>query len=213
VYGFGEKTGRLDKRGWKFGGYHYAMWNTDTYAYDSSTDPIYVSIPFYLVVRHGQAHGIFLDNTWRSTFDVGRDRQDLLTFEAEGGDLDYYFINGPAPKQVIERYGFDRPDAAPAALGTGYQQCRWSYYPNRACGFWPIRFVKRSSRRRALARYSLPDSHKPFTGIINGFPIRRKCSPTSATRASTSSALLIRTRKGEGLRAYDSGIAGNHFVK
>ena len=30
VYGFGEKTGRLDKRGWKLGGYNYVMWNSDT---------------------------------------------------------------------------------------------------------------------------------------------------------------------------------------
>ena len=43
VYGFGEKTGRLDKRGWKLGGYNYVMWNSDTPAYDSSTDPLYVS--------------------------------------------------------------------------------------------------------------------------------------------------------------------------
>src|SRR5262249_11875120 len=91
VYGFGEKTGRLDKRGWRLGGSNYAMWNTDTPAYDSSTDPLYVSIPFFMVVRHGQAHGIFLDNTWRSGFDVGRERADLLTFSAVGGDLDYYF--------------------------------------------------------------------------------------------------------------------------
>ncbi|HWY30350.1 MAG TPA: hypothetical protein VNX46_06340, partial [Candidatus Acidoferrum sp.] len=46
VYGFGEKTGRLDKRGAKLGGYNYVMWNSDTPAYDSSTDPLYVSVPF-----------------------------------------------------------------------------------------------------------------------------------------------------------------------
>ena len=48
VYGFGEKNGRLDKRGWQLGGYNYVMWNTDTYMHDSSTDPMYVSVPFYL---------------------------------------------------------------------------------------------------------------------------------------------------------------------
>ena len=68
VYGFGEKTGRLDKRGWQLGGYNYVMWNSDTPAYDSSTDPLYVSVPFFMVTRHGLAHGIFLDNTWRSVF-------------------------------------------------------------------------------------------------------------------------------------------------
>jgi alpha-glucosidase len=32
VYGFGEKNGRLDKRGWQLGGYNYVMWNSDTYS-------------------------------------------------------------------------------------------------------------------------------------------------------------------------------------
>ncbi len=91
VYGFGEKTGRLNKRGWGLGGYHYTMWNTDTYGYDSSTDPLYVSVPFFIVMRDGKAHGIFLDNTFRSTFDVGREGGSLLSFGAEGGELDYYF--------------------------------------------------------------------------------------------------------------------------
>jgi len=83
VFGLGEKTGRLDKRGWKLGGYHYVMWNSDTPAYDSSTDPLYVDVPFFMVLRDGQAHGIFLDNTWRTFFDVGREQPDLLTFGAD----------------------------------------------------------------------------------------------------------------------------------
>ena len=66
VYGFGEKVGKLDKRGWQLGGYSFTMWNTDTYGYDSSTDPIYASIPFFMVLRAGRAHGIFLDNTYRT---------------------------------------------------------------------------------------------------------------------------------------------------
>ena len=73
VYGFGEKTGRLDKRGWQLGGYNYAMWNSDTSTHDSSTDPLYVTVPFFMVMRGGTAHGIFLDNTWRSFFDVGQE--------------------------------------------------------------------------------------------------------------------------------------------
>ena len=130
VYGFGEKTGRLDKRGWKLGGYNYVMWNSDTPAYDSSTDPLYVAVPFFMVTRHGQAHGIFLDNTWRSFFDVGREQPDLLTFGADGGDLDYYFINGPDPKKVIERYtALTGRMPLPPLWSLGYNQCRWSYYP------------------------------------------------------------------------------------
>jgi len=68
-YGFAEKTGRLDKRGNKLGGYAYAMWNSDTFGYMGDTDPIYASVPFFLVLRNGRTHGVFLDNTSRTTFD------------------------------------------------------------------------------------------------------------------------------------------------
>ena len=34
VYGLGEKTGDLNKRGRKLGGYSYTMWNSDTFAYE-----------------------------------------------------------------------------------------------------------------------------------------------------------------------------------
>jgi alpha-glucosidase len=130
VYGFGEKTGRLDKRGWKLGGYNYTMWNTDTPAYDSSTDPLYVDVPFFMVMRHGQAHGIFLDSTWRTFFDVGHEQPNRLTFGADGGDVDYYFINGPEPKRVVERYTeLTGRMPLPPMWSLGYNQCRWSYYP------------------------------------------------------------------------------------
>ena len=47
----------------KLGGYSFTMWNTDTYGYDADTDPIYASVPFFMVLRNGRAHGIFFDNT------------------------------------------------------------------------------------------------------------------------------------------------------
>jgi alpha-glucosidase len=97
VYGLGEKGGRLDKRGRQLGGYNYTMWNSDTYAYEADTDPIYVSVPFFVVLRQGRTHGIFFDNTFRSNFDIGHQSQGQLSFGADGGDLNYYFIDGPAP--------------------------------------------------------------------------------------------------------------------
>ena len=50
--------------------------------------PDVISVPFFLVVRQGPAHGIFLDSTWRSFFDVGHEDDELLTLGAAGGELD-----------------------------------------------------------------------------------------------------------------------------
>ncbi|MBO0912468.1 MAG: alpha-glucosidase, partial [Acidobacteria bacterium] len=65
-FGLGDKTGPLDHRGLAF-----SMWNTDVFGWQESTDPLYKSIPFFLAMRNGAAYGLFLDNTYRTTFDFG----------------------------------------------------------------------------------------------------------------------------------------------
>ena len=67
-FGLGDKTGPLDRRNEAF-----SLWNTDAYRFQESTDPIYKSIPFFMIYRAGLASGIFLDNTWRTSFDFGKE--------------------------------------------------------------------------------------------------------------------------------------------
>lgn len=216
VYGFGEKNGRLDKRGWQLGGYNYAMWNSDTYQYDSSTDPTYASIPFFMVVRAGQAHGIFLDNTWRSTYDVGREREDLLTFGAEGGDLDYYFINGPQPKEVIERYtALTGRMPLPPRWALGYNQCRYSYYPEAR-----VRKLADDFRQKNIPCDTIwldvhyQDNFKPFTWDHDRFPDPKKLVADLGAQGFHTVCIVDAHPKVEkGYAPYDSGIAGDDFVK
>ena len=176
VYGFGEKNGSLDKRGWQLGGYNLVMWNSDTYMHNPSTDPLYVSVPFYLVTRHGRAHGLFLDNTWRTFFDVGREAPDQLTFGAANGELNYYFINGPDPKQVIERYAdLTGHLPLPPRWALGYNQCRYSYYPEAR-----VRQIANGFRREKIPAdviwldIDYQDNYKPFTWDHERFPDPQK---------------------------------------
>jgi len=216
VYGFGEKNGRLDKRGWQLGGYNYVMWNSDIYRYDSSTDPTYTSVPFFMVVRAGQAHGIFLDNTWRSTFDVGRERQDLLTFGAEGGDLDYYFVNGPEPRKVLERYtALTGRMPLPPRWALGYNQCRYSYFPEAR-----VRQVADELREKNIPcdvmwlDIHFQDNYKPFTWDKDRFPDPQKLISDLAAQGFHTVCIVDAHPKVEkGYEPYDTGIAGNHFVK
>jgi alpha-glucosidase len=216
VYGFGEKTGRLDKRGWQLGGYNYVMWNLDTPAYDSGTDPLYVSIPFFMTVRRGQAHGIFLDNTWRSSFDVGRERADLLTFGAVGGDIDYYFINGPEPKQVVERYtALTGHMPLPPRWALGYNQCRWSYYPESR-----VRLLADTFREKKVPADVIwldihyQDGYKPFTWNHDRFPNPEKMiSDLKAQGFHVVTILDGHPQALKGYLPYDSGMAGDDFVK
>lgn len=125
-YGLGEKAARLDKRRGRF-----TMWNSDTPGYVEGTDPIYQSVPFYLGLEHGVAYGLFYDNAHRSTFDLGHTTQDYAAWQADGGELNYYFFAGPTLKDVVSRYTeLTGRMPLPPLWSLGYQQCRYSYYPD-----------------------------------------------------------------------------------
>ena len=125
-YGLGEKAARLDKRRGFF-----INWNSDTPGYTEGKDPIYQTIPFYLGLSHGKAYGIFFDNSFRSYFDFARSSQQRVWFGAEGGELNYYFFNGPSIKKILSRYAeLTGHMPLPPMWALGNQQSRWSYYPD-----------------------------------------------------------------------------------
>ena len=127
-YGLGEKTKNLKKNGEQ-----WTMWNSDTPAYNEKTDPLYQSIPFFIGVRNHKAYGIFFDNTYKSYFNMGASNNRFYWFGADKGELDYYFINGPEIKRVINLYTLltGRMELPPL-WSLGYQQSKWSYYPESA---------------------------------------------------------------------------------
>ncbi|HEX9406819.1 MAG TPA: TIM-barrel domain-containing protein, partial [Thermoanaerobaculia bacterium] len=216
IYALGEKSGPLDKRGWKLGGYSFTMWNSDTFGYDSSTDPIYVSVPFYIDLRHGVAYGVFLDNTFRSNFDIGHQTEGLLSFGAEGGALDYYFIYGPEPRKVIERYtALTGRMPLPPLWSLGYNQCRYSYYPESK-----VRFIAENFRVRRIPADVIwldihyQDNYKPFTWDRERFPDPARMIGDLRKEGFRVVTIVDPHPKVEkGYEPYDSGLAGDHFVK
>src|SRR5207253_7020483 len=83
-----------------------------------------------LALKNGKSYGIFLDNTWRSNFDFGKESRDTYSFGSDGGELDYYFFYGPHPKQVVKNFtALVGRAPLPPLWSLGFQQCRYSYYP------------------------------------------------------------------------------------
>ncbi|MHA1694384.1 MAG: glycoside hydrolase family 31 protein [Candidatus Helarchaeota archaeon] len=122
-FGFGEKTGALDKRG-----YYYIMKTRESAGYQDKTDPLYQSHPFFISVRHGKSYGIFLDNTWETFFDMGKKFNDHYFFGAKNGDLNLYFFYGPTMKEVITGYTeLIGRILLPPIWSLGYFQSRWGY--------------------------------------------------------------------------------------
>lgn len=124
-FGLGDKAGPMNRRNRAF-----TNWNTDEFGWQESSDPLYKTIPFFIGLRNGLAYGLFFDNTYRSVFDFGKESQDYFSFGAEGGELNYYFIAGPEPKKIIEEYtAMTGRSPLPPLWTLGYQQSRYSYYP------------------------------------------------------------------------------------
>jgi len=123
-FGLGDKAGSFDRRSQA-----YTLWNTDI-GPQESVDPLYKSIPFFLAINGTRSYGVFLDNTWRTWFDFGKQARDAYCFGAEGGPLDYYVLYGPTPKQVVEGYAYlTGTPPLPPLWALGFQQSRYSYTP------------------------------------------------------------------------------------
>ena len=130
-YGFGEKAFQEMSRNGKF----IVNWNTDTFSYPVGTDPIYQSIPFFYGLYDGRAYGLFLNNTYRTFFDMGKTAPERFTFGAAGGELDYFvFIGGRerSPQKVLQDYThLTGRTPLPPIWALGNQQSRWSYFPEK----------------------------------------------------------------------------------
>src|SRR6185437_13385329 len=124
-FGLGDKAGPLDHRDQAF-----TMWNTDAYGWQESTDPLYKTIGFTLTLRKGTSYGILLDSTFRQHWDLGKESPDEYSFGAAGGDVDYYFVYGPRPKQVVSTFtALVGRAPLPPLWSLGFQQSRYSYFP------------------------------------------------------------------------------------
>ncbi|MUL38723.1 glycoside hydrolase family 31 protein [Gloeocapsopsis dulcis] len=122
-YGFGERTGLLDKRSEV-----KTNWTTDALDYGSLTDEMYQAIPFFIALRPEVGYGIFFNTTFWSRFDIGVTQPGIWQMETHTGELDYYIIYGPTPAEILATYTqLTGRMPLPPKWALGYHQCRWSY--------------------------------------------------------------------------------------
>jgi alpha-glucosidase len=129
-YGFGERTGPLDKRGQAM-----VFWNTDSYdpsfgGWPPDQDPLYQSIPFFVGLNDGAAYGLLTDNAHRLEMDMAKADPSVYEIKAFGGTLDQYLVAGPQPAEVLRRYSaLTGRIRMPPKWSLGYHQSRWGYSP------------------------------------------------------------------------------------
>ena len=105
-YGFGEKTGHLDKKGRRL-----RMSPKDAIGHDPETgDPMYKHIPFYIRINENNLHalGLFYHNSYDCIFDMGEEISGYWErysyYQTDGGDIDLFLLNGPSVNAVLSRY-------------------------------------------------------------------------------------------------------------
>ncbi|TDT72527.1 alpha-glucosidase [Hypnocyclicus thermotrophus] len=210
-YGFGEKTGDLVKNGFQM-----KMWNNDSYDYDKNTDPLYMSIPFFIEFNKEYCNGILFDNTYQTYFDIGYTEKDKYYFGALDGELNYYFISGNNPKEVIKSYTnlTGRINLPPKWL-FGYHQSRYSYYPQKKV----IELAKsfRDKNIPADAIYldiDYMDRYKSFTIDNNKFPdFKKMIDELHNMGFKVVSIIDPGIKMKSGYNVYDSGKELNVFLK
>ncbi|MBN1423088.1 glycoside hydrolase family 31 protein [Candidatus Fermentibacteria bacterium] len=210
-FGLGEKTGPLDVRGREL-----VLWNTDNPHHDNNSDPLYQSIPFFIGLRDGHAFGTFFNNSYRSRFNFGAGNLRYYSFAAEGGVLDYFFINGPRVSEVVRRYtDLTGRTPMPPMWALGYQQCRWSYYPDTE-----VLRIARTFREKGIPADVIyldihyMDDYRVFTWHPEHFPKPKELLKTLGTMGFKVAVIIdpgikVDTEYPVALQ----GLAGDHFVK
>jgi alpha-glucosidase len=209
--GLGEKTGNLDRKG-----NGYTNWNEDNYGYSITQDPLYSDIPFYAGIHHGLNYGIFLDNTYQSDFNFGASNNRFSSFEARGGEMNYYFIYHKKLADIISSYTYlTGRMPMPPMWSLGYQQNRYSYYPEDEV----LRIAHTLREKRIPADGITLDIHYMDRYQLFTWDKKRFTDPSKMTadlrkmgfRTTVIVDPGIKVEKGAA--AYESGIKDSVYIK
>lgn len=215
-YGFGERTGRLARRGTRM-----TFWNTDAYdsaygGYAPDADPLYLGVPFYVGLREGVAYGALTDVAHRAVMDVAASAPSVLTIDAYTEAVDQVVVAGPTMAEVLRRYtALSGRVVLPPRWALGYHQCRWGYSP--ASSFEQI---GQEFRDRSIPADGLwldiqhMDGFRTFTWDPVAFP-----DPQGMVAALAADGFKVTVIADPGIKVdpgwdvYDTGLAGNHFLR
>lgn len=209
--GLGEKTGPLNKAGTA-----YENWNTDYFAYDERTDPIYCSIPFYIGVHGQNAYGIYFNNSHKTHFNFGASNNRFSSFSADRGDMDYFFVHGNSVEEIVQSYSqITGKMPLPPKWSIGYQQCRYSYYPDSEVLTTAKTFRDKEIPADAIVLdIHYMDKYKIYSWDKERFPNpKRMIDELKAMGFNVVVMCDPGIKVEEGYHTYDDGINKDVFIK
>ena len=209
LYGTGEVFGDLNRTDKEV-----TLWNTDNYAYGKDEGKrLYQSHPWILGVRaDGTSFGILIDNTWKQYFKLSNP----IEIKSEGPAPRVIVIEKKSPQEVITALGkLTGTMEMPPLWALGFQQCRYSYFPDTR-----VKEIADEYRKREIPcdviwmDIDYMQSYKIFTFDSVAFSNPQNVNDYLHDQNFKSVWMIDPgVKKEEGYHVYDQGTAGDHWVK
>lgn len=212
LFGLGERATAWNRRGRT-----HTLWNSDPSGYTNDDDPINLNIPVYLGIANHESritnYAVFYENPHYAEFDLGDSVSDVAEHRFAGGELRYYVIAG-TPPQMLERYTelTGRHDLPPLWM-LGYQQSRWSYYPEDRVRKLAEDFAAHDVPCDAIhLDIHYMHGYRCFTWDKKRFPHMAKLASDLRTQGIKLISIIDPgIKKDAAYPVYQSGLAGQHF--
>jgi alpha-glucosidase len=218
LYGTGEIAGPLERSG-----FVTETWGEQPYRpdppeglspqeYDDETPRLFQAHPWVLGVRaDGSAFGALADTTHRTEIDL----RDGIEFRAQA-PFPVIIFEGETPQEVLTKLGeLSGRLELPPLWALGYQQARWSYYPDTR-----VKEIADEFRARAIPcdviwiDIDYMDEFRIFTFHPERFPDPNGLNDYLHDTGFKSVWILDPgVQQKPGFFVYDEGLAGDHFLR
>ena len=210
VYGLGETTRGINKRGWI-----YESWCSDDPFHTEGKRSLYAAHNF-IIVSGAQNTGIFIDFPSRIRWDIGYSKADTARIELEGNDFDVYIIEGGTPRDVVREFrALIGKSYLPPFWAFGFQQSRWSYHNSEAVD----RIIDGYDRAGipldcVYLDIDYMDSFKDFTVDGSKFPDFERFVAEKKEKGIRLIPIIDAGIKAEeGYEIFDEGVKNGYFCK
>ncbi len=217
LYGTGEVAGPLLRNGfvtevWAKQPFRLEEDGTVVSHYDERSKSLYQAHPWVLAVRRdGSAFGVLADTTYRLGIDL---RAGIRLSCAE--PFPVLVLEGVSPQEVVRRLAaLTGRIELPPHWALGYQQCRFSYYPDAR-----VRELARELRKRAIPCDGIwidihyMDEYKVFTFDQERFPDPQGTDDYLHGLGFKSVWILDPAVKAKpAYSVYDEGVSEEHFLR
>ncbi len=126
ILGLGEKATNIDKKRKVL-----VSLNTDLIGYARNSDPLYLSIPFFINVNHGKSLGLFINYPGYISFDFGVSEYNKTTILVKSNSFEFYIFKSDDIKKIVNSYiSLTGKTFVPPKWSIGHGISRYSYYPS-----------------------------------------------------------------------------------